>query len=64
VHSHVRLGGQRLLAREDPQDAAGQSLQRRAIEFVSAAEVVDDLRDGAALAAVPHVLGELVVLDH
>jgi hypothetical protein len=64
AHPHVRLGGQRLLAREDAQDAPGQSLQGRAVQGVGAAEVVDDLRDGATLVAVPGVLGELVVLDH
>jgi len=34
-----------------------------AIELVSPAEVVDDVRDGAALLLVPLVLGELVVAD-
>jgi len=33
------------------------------VELVGAAEVVDDLGDGAAALGVPDVLGELVVAD-
>ena len=58
-----RFGGRRRAFPDDARDAAGQALEHGAVERVGPAEVVDHLRDGAALGGVPDVLGELVVLD-
>ena len=61
--AHPRLGGERFLAGEDPQDALGEALEGAAIELVGASEAVNDARDGVPLLGIPDVLGELEVLD-
>ena len=62
--SDVRLGRERLLPWEHPQDARRQPPELVAVELVGPAEVVDHRRDRARLLLVPLVLGELEVARH
>ena len=57
------LGGQTALNTAIALYESG-ALAKYDVELIGAAEAVDDARDGTALGIVPHVLGELVVLDH
>jgi len=57
------IAGDDLTLVEHPVDAIDQTLQRRAVELVGAAEIMHDLRFGPLGGSVPCVLGQSIIRD-